>query len=310
MLCVVWRGDGFHQSRADWTVPLMRVFVSAGTKQKGLSGRVLASARSQIMRGPIWAGNNTFLVSAFNLNAFGRGLALCERRGRISHIQRTRAHTHLDGEKRAIGLTAHMGATDTAHPLETIGAQATELFLFMPYFIHNQSYFLWPPKWTISQSALQRTVCFFLRLTGLFTNNEYYSCRAEIPRWVYCPSPPSLFICCLRRWYPKLWVVPLPSAGGSMNFPSLLFMAGRKKKMMFLCTRCNMSQHSGTKLESSRGPCLWLNCSLHKWPSRKRKSICRKVFSFRSTSLLTVKNKHKVEQYSATATLQYNTVVL
>lgn len=32
-------------------------------------------------------------------------------------------------------------ATDTALPPETDGAQATGLFLFMPYFIHDQSYF-------------------------------------------------------------------------------------------------------------------------------------------------------------------------
>lgn len=58
---------------------------------------------SQIMRGPIWAGNNTFLVSAFNLNAFGRDIALCESPGRISHTQQitpAQAHTHTWMEKR------------------------------------------------------------------------------------------------------------------------------------------------------------------------------------------------------------------
>lgn len=53
-------------------------------------------------------------------------------------------HTHTPGWRiESHRLNSTHEATDTALPPETVGAQATELFLFMPYFIHNQSYFHW-----------------------------------------------------------------------------------------------------------------------------------------------------------------------
>lgn len=80
---------------------------------------------SQIMQGPIWAGNNTFLVSACNLIAFGRDLALCESPGRISHTQQitVQAHTHTPGwKKESNWLSSTHGAADTALPPKTIGS--------------------------------------------------------------------------------------------------------------------------------------------------------------------------------------------
>lgn len=222
MLCVVWQGDGFHQNRADWTVPLMWIFVSAGTKQKGLSGRVLASARSQIMRGPIWAGNNTFLVSAFNLNAFGRGLVLCES-GEGSPTYSKHARTHLDGEKRAVGLTAHMGLL-TQHTLRR---------LLEP---RPQSYFYSCPISSTTSPTF----------SGAKVNHLTVSAAAEIC-FFFVPQDRSpimnIIFVLLKSLGGLIIIIHLPSqvvvsqaVGCSsalsrrhMNFPSLLFTAARKK---------------------------------------------------------------------------------
>lgn len=89
--------------------------------------------------GPIWAGNNTFLVNAFNLNAFGRGLMLSH--GLQEPVSPGLDLPHAPGWRiDSHQLNSTHEATNTALPPET-GAQATELFLFMPYFIHHQSYF-------------------------------------------------------------------------------------------------------------------------------------------------------------------------
>lgn len=53
-------------------------------------------------------------------------------------------HTLTPGRrKESLRLNSTHETTDTALPPETVGAQATELFLFMPYLIRNQSYFYW-----------------------------------------------------------------------------------------------------------------------------------------------------------------------
>lgn len=255
--CSAWfdRATGFHQNRADWTFPLMWIFVSAGTKQKGLSGRVLASTRSQIMRGPIWAGNNTFLVSAFNLNAFGRGLVLCES-GEGSPTYSKHAHTHLDGEKRAIGLTAHMGLL-TQHALRRLLEPRPQSYFYScpissttsPTFSGHKVNHL-----TVSTAAeicfffisrdcspIMNIIFVFLKFLGGFIVPRHYSSAVS------------------GGGIPSCGIPPLPSAGGA--WISHHCSSWQEEKMMFLCTGHNMSQHSGTKLESSRGPCLWLNCS-------------------------------------------------
>lgn len=150
MLCVVRHGDSFRQKRTDWTVPLMWIFGFSGNETEGLEW-----ASSGFRLGPRLCGAPSELATTHSLSVPLILMHLAEALRFVSpregsparskqHVRRhTHTRTHLDGEKRAIGLAAHKGLL-TQHSLQRLlEAQAKELFLFVPYFIQNQSYYFW-----------------------------------------------------------------------------------------------------------------------------------------------------------------------
>lgn len=80
-------------------------FVSAGTQQKGLSGRVLAFTGSQIMRGPSELAITHSLSVPLILMHLAEALCfLMDARswwvlGRISHMQQTHTHTWMENRE-------------------------------------------------------------------------------------------------------------------------------------------------------------------------------------------------------------------
>lgn len=100
MLCTVWQDEGFHRNRTDWTIPVMWIGFSRN-ETEGVEWASSGFHRVPDYAGPIWAGNNTFLVSAFNLNTFGRGLMLSRGLQELVSLAQdlpANTHTHLDGE--------------------------------------------------------------------------------------------------------------------------------------------------------------------------------------------------------------------
>lgn len=108
----------------------------------------------------------------------------------------------------------------THSPPETVGARATELFLFMPYFIHYQSYFhcIWTVisysrklKHTHTHAANSAAGIHFIpisRVCNLIMNNNFFF--VFFP-WLGLspPPPPSLFSSYLRWWQQ----LPISSCG-------------------------------------------------------------------------------------------------
>ncbi len=131
-----------HQNQIDLTIPVM--WISFSRKEtEGVEWASSGFHRVPDYAGPIWAGNNTFLVNAFNLNAVGRGLVLSHGFQELASpgqdlphtSKRTNTHTHARApgwRKDSHRLNHTHEATDTALPPETEEPRLRSYFYSCP----------------------------------------------------------------------------------------------------------------------------------------------------------------------------------
>lgn len=177
---------------------------------------------------------------------------LCES-GEGSPTYSKHARTHLDGEKRAIGLTAHMGLLTQHTRRRILEPRPQSYFDSCPISSTTSPTFSGPKVNHLTVSTAAEISFFFVSRDCSPIMNIIFVLLKSLGGFIVPP---------LRHYSSAVSGGGIPSCGlflcpqqEAHEFP-IIALHGRKKKMMFLCTRLNMSQHSGTKLESSRGPCL------------------------------------------------------